>query len=327
MAKGSDCIRIGIVGLGGWTKRVHLPTLALIPEARVTALCARRPESLEEAAALCASPVQRFQDYEELVAWEGVDAVVVSTPNNLHESIAAASLAAGKHTFVEKPLAFTVEGCRRLCALARERGLVLQVGYELPYAPPFARGLQMIREGIIGEVSIVTCNIIRDFIRGSGWRADKALSGGMLLELTSHYINLADYLADSQPLEAVAYGGSRVVNEVDYGWLLVRYANGVVSSVCSCMFGSGSRDIAAGAIGTKGSLQMSVDERTIVLHHRGGREPEVTHIPEEMVDFVTSIRQGRTPLVNGEVGTRAVALSLAFERSALAGGERVSIEV
>ena len=335
----ADQVRIGIVGLGRWAKQVHIPTLALIPEARVTAICARREESIAEASALCPQPVTKFQDYRALAASDEVDAVVVSTPNNLHEPISAAALEAGKHVFVEKPLGFTLEGCRRLCALAEDGHLVLQVGYELPYAPPFARGLKMIRDGAIGQPSIVWSNVIRDFIVKRGWRGNKEESGGVLLEMASHYINLVDYLADARPLAVAAFGGSRLIDDLDFGWALIHYDNQVVGSLCSCMFGSGPMEIAAGALGTEGSIEMSVDGRTIALYRRGSDQPEVTELPEgtslaeyghwgtyeEKVDFVSCIREGRRPLVDGRAGMRAVALTLAFKQSADAQGRPAPI--
>jgi predicted dehydrogenase len=339
VAAHTDSVRIGIVGLGRWTKNVHIPTLALIPQARVTALCARRQESLDEGAALLEGPVAKFQDYHALVGSDQVDAVVVSTPNNVHEPVSAAALEAGKHVFVEKPMAFAAEGCARLRSLAKRKGLVLQVGYELPYAPPFARGLEMIRQGAIGVPSIVICNVIRDFVVTRGWRGDKEQSGGVLLEMASHYINLADALADATPLAVEGFGGGRLLDDVDYGWCLIRYDNQIVGSVCSCMFGSGHMDIAATAIGTEGRLDMSVDTRTIVLHRRDDSDPQVTSIPqgvsaaehghwgtyEEMVDFISCVREGRRPRVDGIAGSRAVVIALAFEQSVRQMGQPVPL--
>jgi len=126
------------------------------------------------------------------------------------------------------------------------------------------------------------------------------------------------------------------VNDVDYGWCLISYDNGAVGSVCSCMFGTGQADIAAAALGTEGSLYMSVDQRTIALH-RGGDEPDVIHLPEgtspaeyghwgtyeEIADFVACVGEGRRPLVDGSTGMRAVALCLAFEKSVRQGGQAV----
>src|SRR5262245_44480925 len=85
--------------------------------------------------AVTASGVRACQDYRELLSDTGVEAVVISTPVHLHEEMALAAFAAGKHVLCEKPLSNSVESCRRMLAAARSSGRTLAVGFNHRYYP------------------------------------------------------------------------------------------------------------------------------------------------------------------------------------------------
>jgi len=315
--------------MGRWAKTVHLASLNLMSDVEVTALCSRRQESLEEAAALCPHRPRLFTEAEQLAAWDGADAVIVATPNDSHERLTALFLEHGKHVLCEKPLALTVEGCRSLVALAAKMGLVLQVGYELRYAPPFDLGRRLLDSGEIGEPRLVWCALLRDFMPKSGWRSSREQSGGVLLEITSHYLDLVDFFAADTPQEISAYGGGHFGDDVDYCWAVIRYARGAVGSIGSCMFGPADKEIALSVVTTEARLDMSIDERTVKLHRRGKAEPEVTVIPpghskaefghwgsyEQLLDWLACIRDNRKPRSSGASGLRAVQLALALQES------------
>src|SRR5512140_3244839 len=123
---------LGLLGTGAIAQVVHLPTIATMRGARIAAVC---DLDHDKAAALAS----RFEITEVARADEAifqnpdVDGVLVCTPSHLHEAQAIAALRAGKHVLVEKPLALTAEGARRVLAVSEETGLSLMVAMNNRY--------------------------------------------------------------------------------------------------------------------------------------------------------------------------------------------------
>ena len=124
----SEQLRYGILG-SGFMGRTHAEAIRHLPNASLSAVaCGRRAEQLasEYGAALCASA-------EELIARDDVDAVIVATPQFVHAEQALAAAAAGKHLFIEKPMATTVADCDAILAACAAGDLSLSVGYQQRY--------------------------------------------------------------------------------------------------------------------------------------------------------------------------------------------------
>ena len=118
-------IRVALIGTGGIALANHVPGVALCPEARIVALCDVNPVALERAAQ--ATGVSRTTtDPLEIARDEGVDAVIIATPNRVHHAIALAAIGTGKHVLCEKPIAMTV-------AEAREHARCGRVGWRRPH--------------------------------------------------------------------------------------------------------------------------------------------------------------------------------------------------
>src|SRR3954466_10841448 len=101
-------VRLGVLGCGGSARAAHLPSLARLPGARIIALADTVPDNLEAARAL-ASDARLVADYGDVLAMPEVDAVVIALPPALHADAAIAALDQGKHIYVEKPLATSVD--------------------------------------------------------------------------------------------------------------------------------------------------------------------------------------------------------------------------
>ena len=130
-----DEVTVGLVGLGYWGPNI-LRVLAEQANVNVRWICDRDPERLERmsrAAIRASIPTER---YEDLLEDPELDAILIATPVVTHFELAAASLEAGKHTFVEKPLAASAVEAERLAGLAGESGLVLMCGHTFIYSPP-----------------------------------------------------------------------------------------------------------------------------------------------------------------------------------------------
>jgi predicted dehydrogenase/protoporphyrinogen oxidase len=154
MMGGRDRIRIGVIGLGYWGPNIAR-NLADLPEYELVALCDVRPEVLPAIARRHPS-ARCVQAADELFADDGIDAVVVSTPVGTHYSLARAALAAGKHVFVEKPLATSSAEVRDLIAMADEAGVVLMPGHTFLYSPPVRTIKELIDAGELGDIYFVS---------------------------------------------------------------------------------------------------------------------------------------------------------------------------
>lgn len=334
--------RIGIVGLGWWACDVHIPNLLRAEGAEIAALCSRSPEGIErgrEALGGQAHPAA-FRSYEELLASDAADAVVICTPNFTHGPMTLQALRAGRHVYVEKPLATVPEQCPPIVAESEERGLVVQVGVELRCSDVAATMRRLIDDGAIGEVALVHTNVWREWGAPGSWRADAEQSGGQFHELGIHYIDLLGFLAGAPPKWAAAAGGSAEgVRDFDHGFTTIAYEGGAVASFGMCVFAAGGGDeVTIDVIGSEGRVRGEIMSGKVELWHRGSeaedRSPrrsgaEVFGFPgslESAQSFVQCIRTGGRPSADAAEGERLCRACEAARLSATKAGERVAID-
>jgi predicted dehydrogenase len=150
----SSPVRLALVGVGYWGPNL-LRAASDLEDVEVTVLC-------DSSAAALALQGRRYpytpltQHVEDVLADDSVDAVIVATPVQTHHEIARRCLQAGKHVFVEKPLATSSEDCRDLISHAAERGLILMPGHVFLYSPPVVAIKKLIDDGVLGEIYFVT---------------------------------------------------------------------------------------------------------------------------------------------------------------------------
>jgi predicted dehydrogenase len=141
---------VAIVGLGYWGPNV-MRNAWEVDGMRVAAVCDLDAERLRPFAHRYPS-VRATQRYEDVLEADDIDAVLLATPVHTHHALARESLSAGKHVFVEKPLAQSSAQCRELIALADERSLVLMPGHTFLYSPPVRKVKQLLDSGELGEL-------------------------------------------------------------------------------------------------------------------------------------------------------------------------------
>ncbi|MCW5889492.1 MAG: Gfo/Idh/MocA family oxidoreductase [bacterium] len=141
---------IAIAGVGYWGKNL-LRTFRKLPSARVAAVCDLDP-ALLEAARKDHPDVETTSDYAALLARSDVDTVVVATPPSKHHAMALAALRAGKHVWVEKPLALTAADGRELVDAAKAAGTILFVDETFLYDPMVREMKKLVDEGVLGDV-------------------------------------------------------------------------------------------------------------------------------------------------------------------------------
>jgi predicted dehydrogenase len=191
---------------------------------------------LDEARARSVAPsAQFYSSVEALIETPDVDAVIISTPPQLHEPLAIAAAKAGKHALVEKPMASTPDACERMIAAARSAGTLLTVGYNQRYFPALKLVRDVIRSGEIGRLSH-----IRAYAGHGGlaefkapWMYDKAvMGGGALMDNGTHIVDLVRYIM-GDPTQVYGQALHRVwgLDVEDEAMALLRNEDGVAASI------------------------------------------------------------------------------------------------
>jgi UDP-N-acetylglucosamine 3-dehydrogenase len=145
-----DRLRIGVIGLG-WFGEIHCETIAGVPNLELAALCTRRPDRLAEQANKFGVK-KTYTDYRAMLADKEIDAVSIVTMWDQHTDPAVAALEAGKHVFLEKPMASTVADCNKIIAAAKKAEGILQIGHICRFNPRYRMAKQAIDEGRIGKI-------------------------------------------------------------------------------------------------------------------------------------------------------------------------------
>lgn len=204
---GKEQVRVALLGCGGVVKKIRRSYLG-IPEAKVVAVVDKDLREAEEAAhelgAIRAST-------EQATALEGdVDAVAISTPNFLHASQACASLQAGKHVLVQKPMTRTTEEADAVLAAWRRSGKLLAVYMNLLEHPLFRDLRKLIKGGHFGDVALFSARLAHRGGLGwgsaeSNWRASRnSTGGGSFIQLGVHYQHLMRWLLEQRVVRCQA---------------------------------------------------------------------------------------------------------------------------
>jgi UDP-N-acetylglucosamine 3-dehydrogenase len=271
-----------------------------------------------------------FEDHQALLAAPEVAAVIVASPPFLHRPLAVDALAAGRHVFVEKPLAVTLEDCDALIGAAQTAGRTLMVGHVLRYYPTWRHIRERVAAGAIGRpIGVQVSRVGGGFgSLGMPWRQELAKCGGLLMEVNAHEI---DFICDllGEPRRVYGAMGRFLETTVDYpnlAYVSIHFASGGLGLLHSSMI-SALGDLSGKIEGEKGSIfyrdGFSANGRIWEALH--GEKPIETRVGDlhyeppvqaELRAFVESILAGTPPPVSGPEGRRAVAVAVAAYRSA-----------
>ena len=178
-------VKIGLIGLGKWGKN-HLKSLSKL-DCNLTGVSDVDTSKKELAEK---HNVDFFQDYKKLLP--NVDAVIITTPTNLHYETVTYCLNAGKHVFVEKPIALTSQESKKLTDLAKSKNLILSVGYLYRFNNSIIRAKELINE--IGEIQYITCRYIHS-------TKPPRRDSGAILNLAIHPIDILNFITDKKPVK------------------------------------------------------------------------------------------------------------------------------
>jgi predicted dehydrogenase len=216
----STPVRVGVVGLGYWGPNLAR-NLAAIPGCQVTWLCDPDPQARARLAP--SFPTTRLTgELDDLLADGELDAIVLATPVPTHADLAIAVAQAGKHCFVEKPLATTTADAERAVEAAARAGRILMVGHLLEYHPAVARLKELVASDELGELYYIYGNRLNL----GKLRADE----NALWSLGAHDVSVVLHLIGEEPEECVAHGASYVRDGVqDVVFCYLRFPSGIVA--------------------------------------------------------------------------------------------------
>jgi predicted dehydrogenase len=215
----SDVVRYGMIGTGteGCTLLSFLTT---IPQGKCVATCDIYPPNLKKGVeTIGGNPDTYPDDYRRLLERKDIDAVLICTPLNLHAQMIIDALEAGKHVFVEKSMFFKEEEEAPIRKASAERPKqVLQVGLQRRSSTLYQVAMEMVRKGALGKIMFVRAQWHRNsnwrrpvpdpkFERLINWRMYREYSGGLLAELASHQIDVANWAIGAEPVSVVGTGG------------------------------------------------------------------------------------------------------------------------
>ncbi len=192
----SERLKVGIVGGGAITQVAHLPVLKKLKTIEVQAIC---DTDLPKARALADrfGVKDAFDDIEELLRYEALDAVVICSPNHLHESHILAALSAKLHVLVEKPLAMSAGSAQRILRAVEKQDRVVMVGMNHRYRPDVQIVRSFVQSGELGAVESVrgSWHVFRPGRAQLGWRQRKdQAGGGAMLDLGLSILDLGLWL-------------------------------------------------------------------------------------------------------------------------------------
>lgn len=310
-------IRIGLIGAGVMA-RDHAAGLVGAIGGEVVAVADPIVERAEEIART--HNARAYADYRDLL--DAVDAVWICTPPFLHREQAESCAAAGKHLFVEKPLALSMADGRAIVDAARAAKVKLAVGHVFHFYPVFQEAHRRLEAGELGD--LITCWSKRMAAAPPHlmvpWRTDPRQGGGYTIEVQIHELDLVTWFGgEPVSVRGTVWRDGPVGSAVDLDMAaLISFANGSTGEV------SGSwRARAAfsqrGIVGTRGTILMGdwkhMDHLRLTLE---GQAEQVVPMPDprnavraEDERFLRCIERDEEPLITGEDGLRAVELALA----------------
>lgn len=221
-------LNAALIGYGYWGPNIAR-NLAKSKDFKLCAICDVDPAKLEKARSLFGDTVEYYTDYKEVLALQNLDACAVALRNEIGQEVARAVLSSGRHLFMEKPIAITMQDAVALRDLAQKNGLILHVDHILVFHPIIRKIKSIIDSGELGELVFFESNRTN---LGPHIKRDM----NAMWDLAVHDLAILDYLAGGQQaLKVECMGGKRYGEQEILTYLLIKYEN-FVSMVKSSWF-------------------------------------------------------------------------------------------
>jgi len=307
-------LRVASLGMGWWS---DVLADAINRSGKLTiSACYSRSE--EKRAAFAAKyGCRAAPSYEAILADKDIEAVINTTPNGVHLETTRAAADAGKHVFLDKPIANTVSDGRRITEICRKAGVVLALGYQRRRESQFRWIKRQIDEGLFGKLVNAEANISRDRLGKidlGSWRYQAAaMPGGVMLHIGIHYTDVLEYLIG--PVKAVSGQFARLVlpgDNPDVASLVLEHENGALSTL-NASYASASEYYLMNIYGKEATAYYDMFEGLRMLK-RGEEKPvkvpfaNKDTIAEELEEFADAVRGAGAPEIGGEYATTSLAV-------------------
>jgi len=334
-----DPVRAAVVGLGYWGPNL-VRNLSELEGAEPAMVCDLRPEQLDTIGRRYPA-VRRTTDYAEVLAADDVDAVVIATPVSTHHPLAAAALKAGKHVFIEKPLAASGAEAHELVAMAAERDLVLMPGHTFLYSPAVTMIRELIHAGSLGDIYFVSTSRVNLGLHQS--------DVSVVWDLGPHDFSILRWWLDEAPTHVSAMSRGCVIPTIpDVAFVNLEFPSGTVAHV-ELSWLSPSKLRRTTVVGSeKMVVYDDVSTEPVRVFDSGVTLPDPTTFGEyrltyrtgdivsprvdaaeplllELADFCGAIRGEGAPRSSARLGLEVVETIEAVDRSLAQNGARVAV--
>jgi len=314
----------------GWWSDVLADAIQRSGKMKITACFSRSAEKRQAFASKYRCRAAR--SYEEILEDKSIEAIINTTPNSVHRETTIAAARAGKHTFLDKPIANTIADARALTDACRKAKVVLALGYQRRRESHF----RWVKENLekFGKLVNAEANISRDRLGKidlSSWRyTAEGMPGGVMLQIGNHYTDVLESLIG--PVKAVSGRFVRLVlpgDNPDVASLVLEHENGALSTL-NASYASASEYYLMNIYGKEASAYYDLHTGLRWLQRGSTRSEAVSvrkndPIVEELEEFARAVRGDGEPEMDGERSTRSLAVLLAGIKSAKE-GRRVEVK-
>jgi len=330
MAK--ETINLGVIGVGG-IGRVHAYNVAFkVKNAQLMAIAdVNRDAALNFVKEYKLNNVVIYDDYRKLLENGNIDGVVIATPTFTKKDILIAAADAGKHIFVEKPLALNLNDADEMVRHVEKQRVKVLVGYQRRYDRAYALAREAVSQGKIGAVLIIKSWTRDPPPMPQGWAADPKLSGGRLVDSLTHDFDAIRYLTGLEVSTVYAEGSTlmydkfKELGDYDHILVLLRMANDALGLVEYSGYTPYGYDTGVEIHGSKGKIIIGMGLRSSLIVIQGVNyvydtptnwvERYEDAYLNELLDFVDSILNDREPRCTIYDGRKALEVALAAWKS------------
>src|SRR5215470_15789874 len=323
-------LRVACIGMGWWSD-VLADAIKRSGKLTISACYTRSQDKREKFAAKYSC--HSSPSYEAILADAEIEALINTTPNSVHLETTRAAAEAGKHVFLDKPIANTVRDGFAIAKVCRDAGVVLALGYQRRRESHFRYIKRQIDAGVFGKLVNAEANISRDRLGQidlSSWRYQSAgMPGGVMLQIGIHYADVLEYLMG--PIKAVTGRSAQLVlpgDNPDVASMLFEHENGALSTL-NASYASASEYYLMNIYGKEASAYYDMHQGLRILK-RGEKRPLEVSCPkndtlvEELEEFAAAVRGVGKPEMGGEAATTSLAVIRAGVVSARE-GRRVEV--
>jgi len=335
-------INVGVVGCGYWGPNL-IRNFRSLPDCTLSVMCDVNESRLKHLRSLYPEVACETR-YEQMLARADVDAVVVATSVKFHFPMAKASLLAGKHTLIEKPMAASTAQCEELIEIARSKGLVLMVGHTFLYSAPVRKIKEIVDSRDIGEIRYISARRLNLGL----FQKDINVAW----DLAPHDISIILYIFNELPNSINCRGGAHIVSGIEDVTSMSLHFSKERSAIIHSSWHDPRKVREMTIVGSKRMIvydDILTQEKIKIFDARVERPPHYDTFAEfqyayhygdihcpyvkqdeplktECEHFLSCIRTGKTPITDGAAGMEVVRILEASSESLRLSGAPISLK-